>query len=184
MLRFLKYLFQLIISPTNGWEDISCAGTEPRQLASDGFYPLLGIASATAFLRLLYNPALTLGGVLQDAIVIFAQYFVSFFLANYLMSVLLPPCIEGEINEKRVSTFLIYNLSLLALITVIENVTPIELSLVQFLPIIVVVVIWKGCRYMAVSERQTGRFMLISILSVIGLPLLLGYFFHLLAPAA
>lgn len=165
-------------------EDISCAGTEPHQLVSEGFYPLLGIASASAFLRLLYNRALTLGGVLQDAIVIFAQYFVSFFIANYIMLTMLPRCVNGEVNEKRVSTFLVYNLSLLALITIIENVTPIELSLVQFLPIIVAVVIWKGCRYMAISEHQTGRFMLISILTVIGLPLLLGYFFHLLAPAA
>lgn len=184
MMHFLKYLFQLIISPSNGWEDISCAGTDPQKLAADGLYPLLGFASATAFCQLIYRPEISIGATLQNAIIIFAQYFVAFFLANYIMTSLLPSCIEGDINEKRVSTFLIYNLSLLALITIIENLTPIELSIVQFLPIIVAVVIWKGCRYMAVKEQQTGRFMIISILSVIGLPLFMGYLFHLIAPAA
>lgn len=184
MLRFLKYLFLLIISPSNAWEDISCAGTEPRQLASDGFYPLLGVASVTTFCQLFYNHDLTIAVALQNAIITFVQYFVAYFLANYLLSITLPKCVEGEINDKRLSTFLIYNLSLLTLISIVENITPIELSLVQFLPIIVAVVIWKGCRYMAVVEQETGRFMILSILTVIGLPMLLGYLLHLIVPSA
>lgn len=45
MRRYLKYLFQLILSPGNGWEDIAIADDNPQSIASRGFYPLIAIAA-------------------------------------------------------------------------------------------------------------------------------------------
>jgi len=184
MLKFLKYLLQLLISPANGWEDISHAGDEPSRLTVDGFYPLLGVSAITSFIPMLYNNEIGIAAALQNAIITFVQYFVSLFLANYILATLLPHFVSGEPNEKRTTTFIIYNLALLALITIIENVMPFDLAIVRFLPIVVAVVMWKGCRYMAVLPEQTGRFMIASILTVIVMPLMFGYLLHLLAPAA
>lgn len=184
MLKFLKYLLQLLISPANGWDDISHAGTEPSRLTAEGFYPLLGASAITAFIPMIYDHEISLASALQNAIVIFVQYFISLFLANYIFATILPRYIDGEPNEKRTSTFIIYNLSLLALITIIENILPFDLAIVQFLPIVVAVVMWRGCRYMAVLSDRTGRFMIAAIVTIIAMPLLLGYLLHLLAPAA
>ncbi len=184
MLKFLKYLLQLLISPANGWDDISHAGTEPSRLTAEGFYPLLGASAITAFIPMIYDHEISLAAALQNAIIIFVQYFISLFLANYIFATILPRYIDGEPNEKRTSTFIIYNLSLLALITIIENILPFDLAIVQFLPIVVAVVMWRGCRYMAVLSDRTGRFMIAAIVTIIAMPLLLGYLLHLLAPAA
>lgn len=184
MLKFLKYLLQLVISPANGWEDISHAGTEPARLTSDGFYPLLGLSAVTAFVPMIYNHEIGLAAALQNAIIIFVQYFISLFLANYIFATILPRYVDGEPNEKRTSTFIIYNIALLALITIIENILPFDLAIVQFLPIVVAVVMWRGCRYITVLPDHTGRFMIAAILTIIAMPLMLGYLLHLLAPAA
>ena len=45
MLKFLKNIFQLILSPGNGWEDISHDGEDPKVLAAKGLYPIIGFAS-------------------------------------------------------------------------------------------------------------------------------------------
>lgn len=184
MLSFLKYLLLLLISPANAWEDISIAGDNPDHITSKGFYPLLGISAISAFIPLFYDGDITLAIALQNAIITFAQYFISLFLANYLFSIFLPSLIDGELNEKRTSTFIIYNLALLALISIIENILPFDLAIIQFLPILVAIVIWKGCRYMAVKTDLTGRFMLIAIPTIIFLPMLLGYLLRILSPAA
>ena len=55
MLKFLKNIFQLILSPGNGWEDISHDGEDPKVLAAKGLYPIIGFASITAFAQFFYN---------------------------------------------------------------------------------------------------------------------------------
>ncbi|MCC8175711.1 MAG: hypothetical protein LUC85_04120 [Bacteroidales bacterium] len=178
MLRFLKNIFQLLISPANGWEDISAETKDPAAIASQGLYPLLGFAALTAFFQMLWISQLTVTGALQNAIIIFVQYFITFFLAQYALSLLLKPCIShGEVNEKKLAVFVSYSLALMALITIIENLLPMELLILQFLPIVVAVVIWKGARFMGVETAQVPRFTILSILLIIGPPLLLGWLF-------
>ena len=47
MKYYLQYLFQLILSPRHGWEDIEKATSAegarltPARLAAEGFYPLI-----------------------------------------------------------------------------------------------------------------------------------------------
>ena len=60
MLHFIKHLLQLIISPVNGWEDISHKGTDAKRLATEGLYPLLGITAISTFIRFFYDDDLTL----------------------------------------------------------------------------------------------------------------------------
>lgn len=86
MLKFLGYLLQLIISPARGWEDITARGEEPRAIASSGFYPLIGITACTVFIQRFYVSSLSLVTMIQNAVVTFVQYFVTFFFAVFLFS--------------------------------------------------------------------------------------------------
>ena len=74
MLKFLKNIFQLILSPGNGWEDISHDGEDPKVLAAKGLYPIIGFASIMAFAQFFYNEELSLVILLQRAIIIFVQF--------------------------------------------------------------------------------------------------------------
>ena len=55
MLKFIGCMMQLIISPGKGWADIDEVGESPQQLATSGFYPLLGITACSAFLPRIYD---------------------------------------------------------------------------------------------------------------------------------
>jgi hypothetical protein len=184
MLKFLKYLLQLTISPSNGWDDISYAGTETPELLSSGFYPLLGVASLTAFCQMFYNGDTGVAEALQSAIIIFVQYFITYFLAVYLLPVTAGSCVDGEFNELKLTTFVAYSLGLMALVTIVQNLLPIDLAILNFMAIIVAVVMWKGCRYLAVKPESVGRFMILAVLEVIVPPILLSQLFTLFSNAS
>lgn len=181
MLSFLKYLFQLIISPTPGWEDISHEGADAKRLATEGLYPLLGVSAISAFVTYFYNEV-ELSVLIQKAIITFVQYFITYFIAIFLFSMFLSKFIDGEQNEKRNTTFITYNIAILAIIKIISNCIPVEISLIQFLPIFVAIVIWKGTKYMAVNKNKLGQFMLLSIGAIIVPPYLLEGLFNLILP--
>ena len=177
MLHFLKHLLQLLISPENGWEDISHQGRDAKRLALEGLYPLLGITAISTFIGLFYDPDLNLTIALQGSIVTFVQYFVTYFIAIFIFSAYLGKYVEGELNEKRNMTFITYSIATLALIKIIENCIPIELSLLQFLPVYVAVIMWKGSRYMAIKRNKAGQYIILTITSIIIPVYLIKYIF-------
>lgn len=175
MLHFLKHLFQLIISPGRGWEDVSYAGDDPETITTGGLYPLFGLASLSAFVRYFYDSTLGLIDLLQIAIAIFVQYFAAYFLANVLMSLLIKKYVDGEPNEKKIATTSAYCLAIMSLITIVENCLPVELSVIQLLPVCVAFVLWKGAKYMAIKENYIGHYVIVSALSIVLVPMALGY---------
>ncbi len=184
MLKFLKNILQLVLSPANGWEDISHSGDEPSKLLSNGYYPLIVIASLTTFVAFFLNSDVEFAATLQEAIAVFVEYFVAYFLAINILPLLLSSCVDGAVNERKTATFIIYSLSLLALITIIQNAIAIEIAVTMFLPLIMPVVMWKGARYLAVNNEKMGNFIVFSILIVFLPPLLMEYLFHLLVTPA
>ena len=56
MLGYLKYMFQLLLMPSRGWEDISAESPVPEAMQSRGYYPLLALTAAAVFMQLLYRP--------------------------------------------------------------------------------------------------------------------------------
>ncbi len=182
MVKFLKYLLHLVLSPGMGWEDISHEGQNPQMIATDGLYPIFGIASLSIFITYFYNNDYGLVLLLQRAIIIFVQYFISCFIASFMFSMFIGKYVDGELNQKKSLTLIYYSLALLSIITIISNCLPMELSLVQFLPVYVALVIWKGGKYMAVKNDKMGQYMFFAIISIIVPPILLGYLFNIIIP--
>lgn len=184
MLKFLTCLLQLIISPAKGWEDIAAVGEDPRKLCAEGFYPLLGVTAASVFVRRIFDSDLSVVALLQGAIITFVAYFVAYYLASFIFSLFMGRIIDGEPNEKKIHTFTLYNLSLLALISIVANCLPMELSIVQFLPVFTIIVMWMGRRYLAVKESYGFRFVFLSAVAILCSPYLLSYLFNLLLPSS
>ncbi len=173
-LRFLKHIGQLILSPGNGWEDISHAGDDPKEILSSGLYPLIGLASVTTFLQLFYDPNAELVPLLQQAIVVFVQLFVSYFIASAVFGVTLFRWVEGAPNEKKYTTVIAYSLAILTLIVTLENCLPIKLPLTYFLYLYVALVIWKSTRYLAVKTQKMGYFLITAFALIIVMPFVIG----------
>ena len=176
MKKYLKYLFQLILSPRNGWEDIERAGVSPRRLLADGYYPLITLAALSTLVRALYHHTEVLNMFVM-MVVWFVVYFVGFFFGVFILSVFLEPQLEGEYDEERCLTFVAYVLGLEALITIVMQCVPITPMVLFFLPIYVALVEWKSVAYMKIKPERVGIFMIIAILGVLLPPYVFHYIF-------
>jgi len=183
MWSFLKHIFQLTLSPANGWEDISAAREDVARLQSSGFYPLTALTTISVFVGFFYHDNLNLSSLLTEAIVTFVMFFLGYFTSSFVLSVYMPKLADGGYNERRCNTFVIYSLALLEIISIIQNCVPITLAVTLFLPIYVGIVMWKGARYMDVPEENTGRFMIVAIFGVLLPPYILMFLFNLVMPS-
>lgn len=175
MTLFLKLLFHLILSPARGWEDVALEDPDPRRLMTTGLYPLFAIAALSAFIVGIYDPELTFVDMLQRAIITFVQFFISYYIAQFVFSIFIRRYVtDGLISEDRVSVFISIGLGLLAVLEVIMNCLPVELSLVQFLPLYVAFILWKGAPYLDIMETKMDRFVILAGASIIVPVYLLG----------
>lgn len=183
MWKFIKHIFQLTLSPANGWEDIAAAREDVTRLQSGGFYPLTALTTVSVFIAFFYHDGLTLSTMLTDAIVTFVMFFLGYFASSFILSIYMPRLAEGGYSERRCNTFVIYTLAMLEVIAIIQNCVPITLALTLFLPIYVGIVMWKGVRYMDVPAENTGKFMIVAIFGVLLPPYLLMFLFKLVMPS-
>lgn len=177
---YLKYLFQLILSPGHGWEDVAKAGMHPKVIAARGFYPLTAITSLTVFARKLSHPMLGLQDLLSDAIVTFVMYFLGYFIAAFVLSVGIGSIVPGNPGDRRCHTFALYIMGLLELIAIIGNLISITMPITWFLPVYAAVVMWKGASFMDIEKAHTGRFMLLTVPGVLLPPYILMLLFTMI----
>ncbi len=182
MLKYLGYLIQLILSPGKGWDDIALSKLTPKTVASDGFYPLLGLASCSVFVEYFYDSDLTLPVLIENAVITFVSYFISYFIASFMFAVFGKRLIKNEPDEKRYNLFILFSLSILVLIAIVKNCLPMSLSLVEFLPVFVLLVMWTGHRYLNVIDGKEASFTVFCGLSILMPPFVLEYLFKLLLP--
>lgn len=174
MKRYLKHLFQLILSPGNGWEDIGKADDAPRDIAVTGFYPLIALAALSVFMQGVYHHVEFLV-LFMRMIVTFLVYFVSYFFGVFVLSLFAESTLEGRFDDRRAHTYALYTLGLLALVSLIINVLPVTSAMLFFLPFYVALIQWKGVAYMRVKSDKIGIFMIIAILGVL-MPTYIFYF--------
>lgn len=176
MKKYLKHLFQLILSPGNGWEDIASANENPRIIAQSGYYPLIIIAALSVYIQGIYHLQLEFIVLFMRMLMTFLVYFISYFFGAFILSVFVEPTLEGKYDERKCHTFTLYTLGLVALIKIINNCLPSTSMMLFFLPFYVALIQWKATKYMGISESKTGIFMIIAILGVLVPP----YFFYFL----
>lgn len=177
---FLKYIFQLLLSPAHGWEDLADDEANPRELAARGFYPLTAIAAVSVFAKLMFHSMNTVTELLIQAIITYMMYFIGYFAATFVLGLFSGTELQSETYERRSQLFAMFSVAILELMTIIVNLVPITLVLAWFLPVYVAIVMWKGCDFMGVRPGSTGRFMLLAIPGVLLPPFLINLLFTLL----
>ncbi|MDE6369990.1 MAG: hypothetical protein K2K92_00700 [Duncaniella sp.] len=181
MKQYLQYLFQLILSPRNGWEDIDKATVHPSAIAAHGFYPLITVAALSVFVQILFRHHIVFMQLFMKAIITFVSYFISYFIGTFVLSVSTESLTtHDDFDETRCQTFTLYTLGLLAMISIILNCLPISALALFFLPLYVALIQWKGCDYMHIRPDRQGLFMIFAILGVLIPPYLFYFLFQLI----
>jgi heme/copper-type cytochrome/quinol oxidase subunit 4 len=168
-------LGHLILSPNRGWEDVMHYNLGQYRVLKSGLYPLFIVAALSVFIIGIYDSSLTFVSLFQRSIITFVQFFISYYIAQTIFSLTIEKYVEnGSIDDNRVGLFISIGLGLLAIIEVIKNVLPVELSLVQFLPIYVAIILWKGAAFLHVVDSKINYFVFLTIIAIIVPVYLLG----------
>ncbi|MBJ2187671.1 MAG: hypothetical protein JFR41_03420 [Muribaculaceae bacterium] len=174
MWLYIKQLFQLILSPSRGWEDVSESGVLARKLQEKGFYPFLGVTAVSEFLRLLYTHDLGFWSVVLSAIAVAGAMFVSLYLARLFLDMTAERFINGTLNAAKVDVFVTYMMGINCLFRVFENAMPASMTFLKFLPLISLIIIFKSNAYMSVKADSQLNFLGLAGVALIVLPWAVG----------
>jgi membrane protein len=184
--NFLKYLFQIILSPAEGWNDmaydLNMNRVNVRQFYLRSFLPLVAICSASIFIRLIYGADWLL--CMASAIGEFVSFFLTYHLAIYIISWFMLRLVDADARDKqdqrRLAVVVMMSVSFIALVAMVTNIIKVKIGLLSFLPFYVVFILWKGCGFLTVDRRQEGLFMIVASASLLGAYYLLSFIFNAL----
>lgn len=180
MKAFYKNLFQLLLHPAHGWEDIEKGGLDARPQALYGLFPLILLAALTVFVEPVYRSHTQMLDLVLRFVATFTMYFPAYFLGTFILIMFLGPNLYEPLDENRCRIFALYTIGLEALVTILMNCLPFLNSFIYFLPIYVAIIQWKGADFMKVRADRVGHFMMLAVLGVMIPPYLIYFIFSLI----
>ncbi len=177
MTTFLKNILQLMLSPANGWHEISQEGANPRSLAMRCMVPLFAVAGLSALARLKYAAYLTISGALVAGSAIFVSLFATYVLGVTICVSKLRQFVECELDADTYSTVLVYGLSMLALSEALCNLLPFDMGLPYLLPLAVGLIVWKSSDMLGIRHDKDLTFITFALLTIILPPALIQHVF-------
>ena len=168
LFHYLKLMIQILMAPSRGWEDVGADNSDARAIVRGALLPLVILATTSVGFDAFYQLHPSVVGLIIRAIAFFASYMIAYYCGVAVLTFALPRlAIDGAVDRNRVELFCAYCTGMMTLIGVLRNLLPMELTLLQFLPIYVVVVICIGRTFLDVDERNIFRFAAFAIIGLI-----------------
>ena len=174
--RYFLGLIQVILNPRQGWTDAEKDNYNVNGLIFKGFLPFLIVVALSPLVSAYFKLALSFREAIIEGIVYFSGYFVSIYLCSYLLSWCMTRWVEPKRQDPNaVMTLVLYSISTMALITLLTNLLPVDLSLWNFLPLYVIYMIWRGEHYMRVPFERRPQYLACGVGALFFPPYILIY---------
>lgn len=173
-------MLQLALSPKHGWEDIAYDNPPLRPLIVSGFVPWLVVASVSALVPFFRTGDFNGFAMVVATLVMFLKYFVTYFFASFIFQFFMPALTKGVHHEQNSNILLINAIGLLAFISIIKNCVPVDMPVVNFFPLYVLLIMWRGNRYVKVPKTNGFKFAALCFAVTLLPPMLLQMLFNLL----
>lgn len=170
-MNFAKNLFLLLVSPSNGWNEIKKFKVPKDIMLAKVFYPIIAVVAISSFAKYFYDPGHALAYYIQNSVICIVKYFFGYLTANYLLCSLYPNLSDDTINSNRLNTFIIYIYSLLAIIGVLNNILN-NFVFFEILPLYIIFIVWQGISYLKI-ETSVPKFVIIASLAILVPPVLI-----------
>ena len=145
---------------------------------------MLALVAACKFADKIYNPAQSIGYILQRSIALFVAGFAGYFLIYLLAHTFMPPCARTKINSRYGKLLIISSLCAMALSTVIAELLPWLELMLMVLPIYCAYILVKGVRYLRVPDKESMATTVFLIVLCAGIPVGIYYALTLMMPPA
>lgn len=165
MWMFIKNIIQLIISPDNGWDDVSRVADPVR--ACRGMSWMITVAALSIFIQFFYSGHPSAMVLCQQMVVVLVSLWATFFVGDFVLTMWLPRMNDGVVDERVSRLFLCYTVSLLSLQIVLASILPLTFAILELWPIYVVVIMWRAMKVLDLPDKATGKFLLAVIVAFI-----------------
>ena len=176
------HLLAIMFSPVQGWKSLRRDKLSVENMQSGCFYPLLAILALSKFSAFLYTVDATLSSVITQAVIAFVSYFFGYFCILLILSNILPKNTVENFENEYGKEYIIVGLSTLVLFSILIEWLPMLWPVLIFLPLWTVYILYKGAGFFKMTENQITKFMVLTIVSVIGLPILIDWGLNELLP--
>ena len=173
-------IFCVITAPKYGWEVINESNIPTGKVLRSAYLPLLCALALSCFVPMLYDHTITFSTSLMTGIVLFSTYFISYYIIIYLLGGFYPELVKTEGATARLNDYILYNLILLVLLRVLRNLLPSDFTPVLFLMGYLPWMAYRGTDHLFVKKDKVAKFVVISSVLLLGLPLLLEALLSLL----
>lgn len=170
MWQYVKYLFQLLLAPSKGWEDVSASAIGFDEVVRRGYIPLIVVTALSEFIPLAYVHSLTFLNALGGAIAIGAGMFASLYAARLFLEAVLTRFVDRSVNAVKVGNLAVYMLGLDCFYRIFSNLLPATLTFLAFLPLISIVVLFKSATYLGVDEERIINYLVLGFTGVVIVP--------------
>ena len=145
-----------------------------------GYLPLTGIVALSEFVPIFYVHDLTFISALCNAIAMGGGMFASLYGARIFLDVVLSRYVDRKINKTKTANVALYMLGLDCIYLIFANLLPGTLTFLLFLPLLSVMVLFKGTAYMCVGEDRAMNFLLLAFTGVVILPAIICWLLTLI----
>ena len=167
--------WKILFNPAEGWKTLRRSRISNEALQSACFYPLLALLALSKFSEFFYSVKVSLQEVVTQAIIAFVSYFLGYFCIIFILNLLLSKPVSKNFDSNFGKCYITIGLSTLALFAIIPNLLPMLWPILIFLPLWTIYLLYKGSRYFKLSESQVLKFLVLTVVSIIGLPLLIDW---------
>ena len=168
-----KNIFCVITSPRYGWEVINDSNIPVGKVMRTAFMPLLIVLALSCFVPMIYDHTLSFSMSLMTGIVLFSTYFISYYIIIYLLGGFYPELVKTEGASARLNDYILYNLIFLVLLMILRNLLPSDFTPVLFLMVYLPWMAYRGTDHLFVKKEKVAKFVVISSVLLLGLPILL-----------
>lgn len=166
-------IFCVITSPRYGWEVINESNIPIGKVLHNAYMPLLCVLGLSCFVPMIYDRTITFSTSLMTGIVMFSAYFISYYIIIYLLGGFYPELVKTEGAQARLNDYILYNLIFLVLLIILRNLLPIDFTPVLFLMVYLPWMAYRGTVNLFVRKEKVAKFVIISSVLLLGLPILL-----------
>lgn len=175
-------MLKILLSPVEGWKNLRRSRISIETLQSGCFYPLLALLALSNFADYLYSVNVNLSQVITKAVVAFVSFFFANFSIPVLLCIVTPKDMHEKIKGNYGKAYFIIALSTLAMFSFVTELLPMIWPILIFLPIWTIYLMFKGVRFFHFEQKQEMKFYIMSIVSVIGIPMLIDWIFNIIMP--
>lgn len=176
-MNFTKNILLLIVSPDDAWTSIKKYNVPIGIMLSRVLYPLLAVLAITAFAEMFYHTEASVSYCIQKAIIDFAKFFFAFHICSYILTGFFHNIVNDKDSANRVNTALAYNLVILILLNIINNLLPTPWLFVNIFYLYVFVTSHKAAEYIGVNSNHVFLYIMAAF-SII-LPFFIGYLLNI-----